>query len=431
MTVGIVGGGITGLTLQHALAARGVESEVFEADAEPGGVVESRCVDGRVLDVGPQRTRLSQPVASLVEDLDLREQCLEAPDLPLYVYRDGELRQVPFSFRSALETELLSWRGKLRVLLEPLTGPPRPGETVEAFLTRTIGREAAQYVVGPIYAGIYASRPDEMYVEHSLGQALEKRGVSRSLLISAAKAKLGGGETPPMVSFRDGMQTLTRALYERHHDSVHLETPVEAVRAVEDGYDLETGGGTVPADAVVLTTPAAVTSRLLESTAPDTAAALARLRYNSLVTVHLVAETALAATGYKLPHGEGFHTLGVTCNASLFDRDGVYTCYLGGATGPDLLEWSNDRLARTAVDEFRAVTGADAEPLSIERRENAIPAYDTSWTAIDRVAPPDGVWLCANYESRAGIPGRVREARQVAARLADAANPRTSSGQPS
>lgn len=419
-TVGIVGGGLTGLALTHYLSRSGIESVVFEAASEPGGVVRSVDVDGRTLDLGPQRTRLSPPVAALVRSLDIEEDLVEARDLPLYVYRDGRLRRVPFTAREAVTTDLLSWRGKLRALLEPLVGPPRDGETVEAFLTRTFGSEVATYIAGPLYGGLYGSNPGEMYVEHSLARALRKHGASRSLLATAARAKLRRSDPPAVVSFADGMQTLPRALSERHRDRVRLDTPVETVRKTDGRYELRTSTDATAVESVVFTTPADVTAALLADVAPDAAAGLDRLAYNPLAVVHLESDAELAASGYKIPHGEEFRTLGVTCNAALFGRDGVYTCFLGGSKTPGLVDWPTTEIRETAEREFAAITGHDARTLHVERLSPGMPAYDTTWTALERVETPADIHLCANYESRAGIPGRIAEAKALADRLAEA-----------
>ena len=110
MSVGVVGGGITGLAIHHYLREAGVESVVFEASDEPGGVIRSRRVEGRVLDFGPQRTRLTPAIAELVSSLDLDAELREAADVSLYVYHHGKLRTVPQTPREAVTTHLLSWR---------------------------------------------------------------------------------------------------------------------------------------------------------------------------------------------------------------------------------------------------------------------------------------------------------------------------------
>jgi oxygen-dependent protoporphyrinogen oxidase len=70
MRVGIVGAGISGLSLHRELSQRGVASVVFEAESDPGGMIRTRHQDGRVLECGPQRTRLTPALADLVAATD-------------------------------------------------------------------------------------------------------------------------------------------------------------------------------------------------------------------------------------------------------------------------------------------------------------------------------------------------------------------------
>lgn len=438
MTVGIVGAGITGLAAAHHLHDAGVETVVLEASDRPGGVLESHEVEGRVIDLGPQRTRLTPSIRNLVAAVGLEDDLLLADEPPVYVYRDGRLRRVPKSARAAATTDLLSWRGKLRVLLEPFTGPPRPDETVREFLVRAFGREAADYLIGPLYAGLYGSHPDEMYVRHSLGRALAKIGTPRSLLLAGVKRRVRGREGPPVASFEAGLDALPQALADEHAERVELDTAVTGIR--RDGgsdaggdaggnggessgrFRLETPGETVAVDHVVLTTPADVTADLLAEVDPETAGALDRLTYNPFVVVHVETAGHLDAAGFQVQFDEDFAILGATSNAGLFPgeptREHLATCYLGGSRNPDLVERDENVLGDLAAREFETVTGIAAEPLHVHTLPRGMPAYDTSWTALAGVDPPAGIDLCANYESRAGIPGRVAGARRLADRLA-------------
>ncbi|MDG5776890.1 protoporphyrinogen oxidase [Haloarculaceae archaeon H-GB2-1] len=421
MRVGIVGAGLSGLTLGYRLRNAGVETVTFEAAGEPGGVIRSRHdADGRILERGPQRTRLTPAVSDVVSSLGLEGELIEAADPPLYVYRDGELRRAPLSIRSALTTSLFSWRGKLRALGEPLAEPPRDDETVAEFFSRSFGPEVAENFLGPLYAGLYGSKPDEMPVQHSAAKAMTKSGPTDSVLLNVLRAKLRGKEPPAIGSFRDGLQTLPNALYEEQAESVHLDEPVRAIREAEDGYRLESTDRDVRVDRVVLTTPAEATASLLAGVAPEAARRIGQLTFNRLAVVHLHSEGDLHGSGFQVPHDEPLATLGTTWNASLLDRDGVYTSYLGGSKNPDLLNWADDRIAETACREFEAVTGCAATPLGVSRLEPGMPAYDHSWDALDGLELPDGIDLCTNYVARAGIPGRVRAATTLADELQQA-----------
>ncbi len=418
--VAVVGAGVTGLALCRGLTERGRSVTVLEGADRAGGVVESRRVRGRVVELGPQRTRLTGPVAEVVDELGLRDELLTAPaDLPLYVFRDGRLRRAPLDPASFLRTDLLTLAGKARFLAEPLTAPPREGETAAGFFRRSFGDEAYLHVLGPLFGGVYASDPERMPARHTVVPLWRALGAPRSLVLSAAGRALRGEERPPACSFREGLSTLTDALTEACGGRLRLGTTVASVEGVEGGEGGVTvsvqGGDPVEASRVVLTVPADEAARLLAGEGGDAVEALGRLRYNPLAVVHLESASGLRGYGYQISLAEeGFATRGATWNASLFGRRGVHTVYLGGMGREEDVGRGDSWLAETAAREFEAVTGGSARPLSVHRTR--MPAHDRSWRHLDAAleAVPPGVHLCANYESRAGIPARLREAERLA-----------------
>lgn len=414
----IVGGGISGLALAHHLAARGAAFALFEASGRAGGVMRSARIEGHLLEWGPQRGRLTLDLARLVDELGLRDRVITAPPgLPLYVYRAGRLRRVPFSASAFLGSDLLSLRGKLRLLLEPFTGAPRDHESVAELFIRKIGREAYENLAGPLYGGLYASDPGRMVVGLSLRHVLREFGIRRSLLLPLLRR--GGSIAPPdACSFIDGMEELPRALYERHREHIRLDAPVRHLRTRNGGWRVSTDAETIDARHVVIATPAPAASALLNEAAPEAARRIAELRYNPLAVVHLHADTDLRGLGYQVSLAEPLVTRGVTWNDSLFGRTGVYTAYLGGAKNPWVSDESHERLGGIAVDEFRTATGFDARVLSVEQER--MPAWDRSWAATRGMELPPGLHIHANWHARPGIPGRLAMARHLAERLAPA-----------
>ncbi len=421
--VAVVGAGVTGLAVTHYLASHGVPAVTFEATDEPGGVLRSRTMDGRILELGPQRLRLTAPVRDLVTAAGLADAVVRAPgDLPLWAYVDGRPRRVPLSPRTAVTTDLLSWRGKLRALLEPLTAPPRPDESVGQALRRTVGREAADRWLAPLYAGLYGADPDAMPVEHSLGRVLDERDVN-SLVLRAARHAVCGGDLPPIATVEGGLGRLPRALYERYADRVALATPVERVRPTAAGggssgrWRVETGTRAVVVDEVVLTTPADATAAVVADADPESAAALRRLRYNPVAHVFLRSAHSATGVGCVVPRSESLRADGVTYADSLFDR-GTYTVAMGGDDDLAVRTDADAALSDAALRGFEAITGADAEPLAVHRWLRGIPARDESFDALGDVSLPDGLHLATNYTARTGVPGRIRQAERVADRLA-------------
>ena len=413
----VVGGGITGLATGRALARSGADFMVLESGDRAGGVIRSAEVDGRILDWGPQRTRLTPRLDALVRELGLGDEVVTAPrGLDLFVYRAGKLRKVPFTPGAFARSDIVGRRAKLRMLLEPLTSGPRPDERVSTYFRRKLGDEVYETIVAPLYGGLYASDPADMEVGLSLIDVLREFGIGRSLVLALLR-RGGRIDPPPACSFRGGMEALPEAMGVSLGPRLELRTRVTALQRRGSGWvvTVERPGGTdeVSAEHVVLCTPAKVTAALLRPAAPDAADTIGGLRYNPLGVVHLDAETELRGLGFQVAFSERDRALrGVTFNHSLFGRDRLYTAYLGGALRPDVAHLSEERMADVAVREFRDTTGYEARPLHAEHEW--VPAWDVTWRGLRSVEIPDGITLAGNWWSRPGIPGRLAEAERVA-----------------
>ncbi len=415
--IGIVGGGISGLVLAYELRRLGVDVTVWEAASVPGGVMRSQLHGDLVLEMGPQRARLSGPFRQLVESVGLTEELVTAPtDLPLYVYHRGRLRRAPLSLSEAVTTDLLPWWAKARVLAEPFTTGPRAGERVGPFLRRKFGGAAYRALLGPLYGGLYASDPDRMPVKHALQRTLVELGVRKSILWRMFRGAGRAAETA-LCSFQGGLGALPLAITRKLEGSVRLETPVGMLRRKTDGWEVTVNGaGIVPVDAVVLACPSDAAAGLLGGAYPEAAARLSALRYNRLALVYLKSETRLRGLGFQVAFGESLETRGVTWNHSLFERPGLYTAYLGGMKNPELTDWDDGRIAEIARKEFEVATGYRAEALHVSRTR--IPAWDETWDALEGVEWPPDLHICSNYTARPGILGRITEAKCLAATLA-------------
>ena len=414
--IAIVGGGITGLSLGWELLNRGSDFVVLEAGGAPGGVIRSGVIDGRVVDWGPQRTRLTPTVARAIDASGLRDRVLTAPsDLRLYVYRDSRLRPVPFSVAELVASDVVSSRAKARLLFEPFTAAADPEERVSEFFSRKLGREIYETLVAPLYGGLYASDPADMVVGSSLMHMLRQLSIGRSLLLPLLR-RGGRVDPPPACSFPDGMQELPLAIGHALGDRLRLNTPVTGLRPRGSGWRVECADDAVDCEAVVVCTDASAATELMAVAAPRAASTLGALRYNPLAIVHMDAETELRGLGFQVAFTEPRLLLrGVTFNDSLFGRRNLYTAYLGGARHPEVEEMSDDEVAGLAVREFAGCTGYDASALAVRRAH--MPAWDASWSAIRDLELPRGLHAAGSWRSRPGLPGRLAEAAAMAEAL--------------
>ena len=139
-SVAVVGAGITGLVAAWELRRRGVNVVLYEASGHAGGAIRTTHADGFLAEHGPNSFVTSPAVESLLQQLHLEEDVVQAnPGAKRrYVVRDGRLVPFPLTPSSMLGTSLLSLRAKLRVLLEPLVRTRRQegDESVASFVRR-------------------------------------------------------------------------------------------------------------------------------------------------------------------------------------------------------------------------------------------------------------------------------------------------------
>lgn len=440
MRVGIVGAGITGLALTHYLTERDIDCVTFEASPAPGGVISSQRVEGYVIERGPQRMRKTPGLVELAHAGGVADEMCVGGEGDLYVYANGRLGKAPLTARELLETDLLSWRGKLRLLAEPLTRAGDPEETVADVFIRKFGREAYERFVGPLYGGLYGSDPARMPAAFALEGLLEREQETRSLL-RAFRQRVAAGQSAPPVAFEGGNQQLATGVATTYTDKLHLETPVTGIHSLgeespssegittsatggtnpdlptdDSGYLLEHASGSTAVDHVVVTTPAAVTAELLAGIVPEVTS-LADLTYNPLALVAMEADVDQEGKGYQVGYGESLRTLGAAWNPNLFGDERLHTAFLGGMFDPELVNASDARLAEIATAEFETVTGSQADVVAVNRLDPGFPAWDESWWALEDLTLPAGITLATNYTDRMGIPSRIRQARTLAETL--------------
>lgn len=419
MHVGVVGAGLTGLATVHELRQRGLEVTCFEARATAGGVVSSERLDGVVVEHGPQRLRLSGAVRPYLETFDLDDELRQAPpSTPIYVYRDGRLREVPFDLATGIRTDVLSWRGKLRLLKEPFTEGHRSGETAADYFRRKLGSEAYRAVIEPLFGGLYASDPAEMPADVALRPLLELERRRGSLLRVALGRLVGNRNRPPAAVPEEGMTALPRRIAAAYDERVHLDTPVRSIEGSDRGATIITADDEVACSAVVVATDAPAAAALLAEYIPDVADRVGALRYNPLALVYLRAPIDREGLGYQVVREAPLRTLGVSWNGRAFDRDDLVTAFLGGMADPTILDESDEVVAEVAAREFERVTDVDPEVLGVHRVTPGMPAYDRSWTSLTGIELPNELYLVGNYTDRLGIAGRLRQGGRVAAALA-------------
>jgi len=170
--IGIIGAGISGLATAYYLLQESrhqnleIEVTMLERSDRLGGVIWSEKTEGFLLEGGPQNFVTFKPqILELIKELGLGDEVMESNDQlrQTFVLQDSKLQPLPqgMEFLSPVRirpfwaSSLLSTQGKLRAFMEPLVRPSSKDMSVDAFLTRRLGRELTAKVAEPLVSAIY------------------------------------------------------------------------------------------------------------------------------------------------------------------------------------------------------------------------------------------------------------------------------------
>ncbi|MFM7130892.1 MAG: protoporphyrinogen oxidase, partial [bacterium] len=185
----VVGAGISGLVAAYELlqkakkAGLGLNITLFEGRSRIGGAFWTDHVDGFVCEGGADSFITNKPWAlQLCHRLGLADELMGTDETfrRSFVLRKGRLMPVPEGFVlmapsrawPVLATPILSWKAKLRLMIEPLVPRRRePGdESLASFVRRRLGNEVLERLVQPLVGGIYTANPDELSLQSTMPQ---------------------------------------------------------------------------------------------------------------------------------------------------------------------------------------------------------------------------------------------------------------------
>ena len=223
--IGIIGGGISGLTAAFLLKNKGFEVTLFEKSGRVGGNIQTVEVDGFKIEYAPNSLLKSPRLVDLIQDLNLEAEVLaaNAANKKRYVLQNGKLKSLPMTIAKMATDDYFSLKARLRLLKEPFVRTKSPeNESVAEFFERRLGREIVERAADPFIAGIYAGNPENLSIKAAFPRLYELEKNYGSLLIGSlrSKAEKADKDFPRTFSFKQGVQTLTDKLAENLGESV-------------------------------------------------------------------------------------------------------------------------------------------------------------------------------------------------------------------
>lgn len=441
----IIGGGITGLSSAWELQQRQVEYVLLEASERWGGKIVSRRleVEGQsfLVEGGPDTLVTRKREAwQLPLELGLRDDIVNpgSETKDIYVVDGGRAYPIPLNPGLFFSTPLLTWRGKLRLLSEPLQPARRdPGdESLADFVTRRLGAEALEKFIGPVLGGIYNTDPHKQSILVSSPVMREMEAEAGSLVLASLGRmfrKKEPGERPPrFINFKNGMEQLPETLAGQLTGELRLKTRVVGLTRAATGYTVHLEGGeTLNAETVILTTLANVSAELLRDVAPEASGKLAAIAHQNIGTISLVfKESDLPAApvinGLMVPRREKRNIDAMTFTSRKSPERAapgyaLLRVFIGGGN-PAMVTCDDETLVEAVCAELKALAGIDARPLAytVFRWEAGFPQAEVGHLErVDEIEAllPEGLHLAGSSYRGIAAPDCIKQGREAARKV--------------
>lgn len=453
----ILGGGISGLACAHALFRRNTDFLLLEKQPRLGGTIHTVREDEFVLDTGPDAFLTQKPAAlALAKELGLESRLLPTNPRQRTVYvllrgrlhplPEGMVLTVPTRFLPLARSGLFSWRGKLRMALEPFV-PPRTDasdESIASFVERRLGREALERLAEPLLAGIHSGEPERLSMHALFPRFVTLEQTYGSLVKGmrrATRARPAPSAAPSLfMSLREGLGELVSSLaHTLPEDRVRCGVEARAIRRTKEGFEVDLSSGErVAARSVVVAVPLAAAARLTSSLSARLSSALDEIPLVSTAIVFLAyprrqVEHPLAGYGFVVPRTERSRFLAGTFVSTKFpgrapDSHVLLRAFFGGARDPAALELDDDELVGVARSDLEGVLGTLGAPslARVFRWENKTPQMEVGHAqklaAIeDASAQLPGLHVIGNGLRGVGIPDCIADGQRAAGALVEAA----------
>ncbi len=168
--IAIIGGGLTGLSAAYYLGKEKPEwqIDVYEKDAYWGGKIQTKKVDGYMVELGPDSyLGRKTEMTDLIHQLGLGNTLVSNATGQAYVYDRGAVHPIPGGSIMGIPTEvmpfvkasLISWPGKIRAGFDIFKGPypvdANGDVSIGDFFLYHLGQEMMDKLIEPLLSGIY------------------------------------------------------------------------------------------------------------------------------------------------------------------------------------------------------------------------------------------------------------------------------------
>lgn len=466
----VAGGGITGLVAAHRLVAAGCEVTVVEPE-RVGGKIRTSEFAGRPVDEGADAFLLRVPWArALCAELGMDRELTSPSSRAAYVWTRGALRPFPSGHVLGVPTDLaaLAASGVVGAAgverasrdLERPAGPGDPSTTgadvaIGPYLRGRLGDEVVDHLIDPLVGGINAGDIERLSLAAVVPQLDAAARSGDPSLIRSCRDLIGpeaiDQAAPIFAAPLDGMVRLVDALVIamptvelRVGRRVASLEPAPSKRAGGPGRPssrppIRVGlddGTSLPADALVLATPAFATAELVRQIDGGAADLLDGIGYASVALLAIAVRTAdvgrvLDGSGFVVPRAEGLRLTACSWTTSKWahlrrgDDTVILRASVGRAGAEEALDLDDADLVEAVLVDLDRTMDLRGAPTAVRvsRWDRSFPQYAPAH--LDRVTTLErqlaevtpGIVVAGAAYRGLGVPACIRQGTEAADHL--------------
>lgn len=402
----ILGGGISGLSLLWNLKKTHPDQEIIllEKNDRVGGLIHTYNKEGFIFEGAARSFNLNQNgryTLKLVEELKLQDELIFAhkKSSQKYLYINKTLKKIPknpLTFFFSSLTRSLSW-----FLLKDFVQEKgeREEETVHQFFERRFGKKITNTLVSSLISGVYAGDSKKLSMKNCFPKLYELEMLHGSLIKGYFKNRKQKTEFPnskfiekcrkyKIASFKNGMQTLPLALYEKLKSQIYLNQSIKSIQHIDSKSQIVLDDGrTLEADQIYSTLSIHALCKILDL--PN----FNPVNFSTVIVVNVGYKNKVLnkkGFGYFIPPDENEEILGMIWDSSIFKEQNSYSDetrisvmigekVLAGVSSP-----SDTIFFNIALKALKNHLNIDQEPcvINVFKNYQAIPQYQVGYTKI-------------------------------------------------
>lgn len=288
MTIAILGGGLTGVTLARLLKERGNDVIVLERDKYIGGLCRSKTENGFTFDIGGSHIIFSRDTEVLEFMRDVLKENKDERNRNTKIFFKGKYVKYPFEnglYQLPPEDCFFCINEFVKNLIAVEKGKVKEPENFREWIYYTLGKGIAESYMVPYNEKIW-NYPAEGMSMHWVDGRIPRPPVE-DIIKSAIGIETEGYTHQSVFSYpvTGGIEAMIHAIAEPVKDDIRTGFEVKSIQKNQDGFIISNGTDEITCESCISTIPVQTLIRCIDNIPADVQKAVDSLKYNSIACV--------------------------------------------------------------------------------------------------------------------------------------------------